>query len=102
MIEYTAIKKNDNQLSITMDNNCKELLRNIDFDFKIIKEIWYIDDDTFGVITYDYEPPYEHVNIDYEITLEFKSWDDREFFDYILDKHCSNIDKLEYALEVAV
>ena len=34
MIEYTAIKHDDNQLVITMDNNCKELLNNIDFDFE--------------------------------------------------------------------
>ena len=102
MIEYTAIKHDDNQLVITMPNKCKDLLHNIDFNFKIIREIWYIHDDDFGTCSYNYEPPFGCDQFDYEVTLQFKSEDDREFFDYILDKHCSNIDKLEYALEVAV
>lgn len=101
MIEYTAIKHDDNLLVITMNNKCKDLLHNIDFDFKIIRELWYIEDEDFGTVTYDYEPPFGYEQFDYEVTLQFKSEEDREFFDYILDRHCSNIDKLEYALEVA-
>ena len=104
MIEYTAIKHNDNQLVITMENKYKKLLHNIDFDFKIIKEIWYTHDG-YETISYDYEPPPVYGEFDYEVTLQFKSEYDREFFDYIFDKHCTNIDKLEYnykTLEVAV
>lgn len=100
MIEYTAIKHNDNQLVITMENKCKDLLHNIDFDFKIIKEIWYAHSDFY--VCYDYEPPEIYGEFDYEVTLQFKSEYDREFFDYIFDRHCTNVDKLEYALEVAV
>lgn len=100
MIEYTAIKHDNNQLVITMENNCKDLLHNIDFDFKIIKELWYMRSNTY--VYYDYEPPEMYGDYDYEVTLQFKSEYDREFFDYIFDKHCTNVDKLEYALEVAV
>ncbi len=104
MIEYTAIKHSDNQLVITMNNNCKELLNNIDFDFEIINKVWYAHDG-YETMGYPFEPPLAFGDIDYEVTLQFKSEYDREFFDYIFDKHCTNVDKLEYSyktLEVAV
>lgn len=79
MIEYTAIKHDDNQLVITTTNKCKDLLHNIDFDFIIIKEIWYVDDEDFGTVVYNHEPPFGCEQFDYEATLQFKSEYDREF-----------------------
>lgn len=101
MIEYTAINYSDNQIVISMDNKFKDILNNIDFEFKIIKEIWYAHDG-FETMSYDFEPPLAYGDLDYEVTLEFKSKNDRDFFDYIFGTYCNNVDKLEYALEVAV
>lgn len=106
MIEYTAINIDNNRMNITLDNKYKDIIHNIGYDFKIVNEVWYgqengmkypivIEPEGFKFFKY----------IDYEVTLEFKSEYDRDFFDYLFGNYCNQVDKLEYnykELEVTV
>lgn len=106
MIEYTAINIDNNKMNITLDNKYKNVIKNICYDFKIVKELWWFNDGHQPISTTVEPPDIPYFNdSDYEITLEFKSEYDRDFFDYLFDSYCNQVDKLEYnykELEVTV
>lgn len=98
MIEYTIINMNNNRMSITLDNKYKNVIKNIDYGFEIVKELWWFNDE-HQLIPRTIEPPNtpHFKNMDYEVGLRFKTEYDRDLFNYLFCNYCNQVNKLEYA-----
>lgn len=96
MIEYTTINIS-NTMIITLDNKYKNIIKNIDYDFEILKELWWFNDG-YQLISRNIAPPNTPYfkNMDYEVTLKFRSTYDRDLFNYLFGNYCSQVNKLEY------